>query len=206
MELTDTTFTAMIEALEKTYLNWELPDESLIAWKNVLASSISEELLPRVIADWMLNKTAAPKNPAEIIQYGREMFSAGLDSADISAELIIDSARNAYYVTDDFLTFADGYENSFAAALGTPAQEAYIVDNIRKRSNNPKILILVYDELKGELKDCFTGDAEHGVDFLRTHIKKTWNAKSNDAAKHFMISGNTEFKRLTVGDRGMLDG
>lgn len=89
--------------------------------------------------------------------------------------------------------------------MGTQVQEAYIKESIRTRSSNPKILILVYDELKGEVQDCFTGDAEHGIDFLRTHIKKTWNAKSTDAAKQFLLSGKTEFKRLTVGGYGQLE-
>ena len=205
MELTDMTFATIIAALKKAYLNWELPEESIEMWKNILAVSVSEELLPVIIMDWVSNKSTAPKNPAEIIQYGRNMFSAEHDGADTSAEIIIDSARNAYFVSDDFLTFADEYSNSFASALGTPTQEAYIVDNIRKRSNNPKILILVYDECKGSVKDCFTGDAEHGVEFLRNHIKKSWNTKVDEAAKEFLKSDNADFKRLTGSNNGYLE-
>ena len=205
MELTDTTFVTIIAALKKAYLNWELPEQSIETWKNILSVSVSEELLPVIIMNWVSNKSTAPKNPAEIIQYGRNMFSAEHDGADTSAEIIIDSARNAYFVSDDFLTFADEYSNSFASALGTPAQEAYIIDNIRKRSNNPKILILVYDECKGSVKDCFTGDAEHGVEFLRNHIKKSWNTKVDEAAKEFLKSDNADFKRLTGSNNGYLE-
>ena len=75
--------------------------------------------------------------------------------------------------------------------LGTPAEEAFIVDNIRKSSSNPKILILVYDELKGEVEGCFKGDAEHGIEFLRNHIKKNWNTKVDDAVKEYLKSGGS---------------
>ena len=207
MKLTNRTFNDSIEALKNTYLNWELPEESVITWKNVLALAISEELFPKVIADWMLHKTVAPKNPAEIIQHGHNMFNAEYGSADTEAELIIESARSAYYVSDDFLTFADTYENSFAAALsGMPAQEAYIKDSIKNHSSNPKVLILVYDELKGEVKDCFTGDAEHGVEFLRNHIKKHWNEKINEVVKDFLVFGNIDFNRLIGNHNRLLEG
>lgn len=206
MRLTDNTFAATITALQHAYLNWELPGESIITWKNVLSLSISDELLPRVITDWILSMTTPPKNPAEIIKHASKMVTDKCDSADTSAEILIDSARNAYYASDDFLTFADEYSNSFAAAMGTPAQEAYIIENIRKRSSSPSVLIFVYDDCKGALRDCFTGDAEHGVEFLRTQIKKNWNEKASNAAKEFLISGETEFMGLPGGNYGMLEG
>lgn len=206
MKLTDNTFVNMIATLKKTYINWELPESSVDVWFNILTLAVSDELLPIIILNWVSNKSTAPKNPAEIIQHGRNMVKSEYDSADTESELIIESARNAYYATDDFLTFADMYSDSFAAALGTPAQEAYIKENLRKHSSNPQVLILVYDELKGEVKDCFTGDAEHGVEFLRTHIKKSWNAKLDDTAKAFLKSGNTDFIRLAGNDYELLEG
>ena len=206
MELTDMTFATIIAALKKAYLNWELPEESVEMWKNIMAVSVSEELLPVIIMDWVSNKTAPPKNPAEIIKLASKMVAEEWDSADASAEILIDSARNAYYASDDFLTFADEYDNSFASAFGMPAQEAYIKENIRTHSSNPKILILVYDELKGEVEDCFKGDAEHGVEFLRNHIKNRWNTKVDEAAKEFLKSGNSDFKRITGSSYGMLEG
>ncbi|MBQ1295253.1 MAG: hypothetical protein IIY21_14520 [Clostridiales bacterium] len=205
MRLSDRTFAEAVDALHQAYTSWELPDTSITTWKNVLALSISDELLPAVILDWVMTVTTPPKNPAEIIKHANEMVRNEYDGADTAAQILIDSARNAYYATDDFLTFADEYSGSFASMLGQPAQEAYVIHNIRQQATSPNILILVYDELKGELKDCFTGDAEHGVDFLRTHIKKTWNAKSTDTAKQFLISGKTEFKRLTDGGYGQLE-
>lgn len=205
MKLTNKTFKNMIQALQKNYLNWELPDESVTAWKNVLALSISDELLPMVILDWITTVTAPPKNPAEIIKHAGKMIADKWDNADTSADIIIDSARNAYYATDDFLTFADDYSNSFASVFGTPAQEAYIKNNINKRSTSPKVLILVYDECKGAVKDCFKGDAEHGVDFLRNQIKKSWNAKLADDIKKFLISDDNDIKRLLGGAYGSLE-
>lgn len=205
MKLTNKTFKNTIQALQKNYLNWELPDESVTAWKNVLALSISDELFPMVILDWITTVTAPPKNPAEIIKHAGKMVADKLGNADTSADIIIDSARNAYYVTDDFENFTAEYENSFASVLGTPAQEAYIKENIRNRSSNPKILILVYDELKGSIKECFTGDAEHGIEFLRNSIKKSWKEKVDDAVKEYLKSGNTDFRRLTGSSYGQLE-
>ena len=207
MQLTDKTFVNMIATLKKTYINWELPDESVDIWMKILALSVSDEMLPIIILNWVSNKATAPKNPAEIIQHGHNMFNAKYGSADTEAELIIESARSAYYASDNFLTFADTYENSFAAALsGMPAQEAYIKDSIKNHSSNPKVLILVYDELKGEVKDCFTGDAEHGVEFLRNHIKKHWNEKINEVVKDFLVSGNIDFNRLIGNHNRLLEG
>lgn len=196
MKLSDTTFVTIIATLKKAYLNWELPEQSIETWKNILALSVSDELLPRIVLDWVSNKTTAPKSPAELIQYGRNRFNAQYDSADTAADLIITSARDAYYVTDDFEDFTIEYENSFEAAIsGRPAQEAYIVNTIKEHSSNPKVLIMVYDELKGEVQDCFTGDAENGVEFLRNHIKKSWTKKIDEVAKDFLVSGNS-IKRL----------
>lgn len=197
MKLTDETFNNMLDALEQNYLNWELPDESLTTWKKLLALSISEELLPKIILDWILNVKEPPKSATDIIRYGRDMYKKEVDSADVSAEILIDSARNAYTATDDFLVFADEYRDSFASALGRPAEEAYIAYKIKEHSVSPKVLIMVYDELKGEVQDCFTGDAENGVEFLRNHIKKSWTKRIDEAAKDFLISGNS-IKRLGV--------
>lgn len=205
MNLTDTTFVTIIATLKKAYLNWELPEQSIETWKNILALSVSDELLPRIVLDWVSNKTNPPINPAEIIQHGHNMAKAEFDNADISADLIISGARNAYYVTDDFINFTAMYENSFESARGTPAQEAYIRENIRNRSSNPKILILVYDELKGSVKECFTGDAEHGIEFLRNNIKKSWKEKVDDAVKEYLKSDNTDFRRLTGSSYGQLE-
>ena len=192
MKLTNKTFNDMIEALEKNYINWELPDESLATWKNVLALSISDELFPKVILDWILTVTTPPKNPAEIIKHGSDMFKKKYDSADTSAEILLGSARKAYTVSDDFLSFADMYQDSFASAIsGIPAEEAYIAYSIKEHSGTPNVLILVYDEVKGDLKSCFTGDAEHGVEFLRGQIKKKWNEKMTDAAKDFLRTGGS---------------
>jgi hypothetical protein len=63
----------------------------------------------------------------------------------------------------------------------------------------------VYDELKGEVEDCYTGDAEHGVEFLRNHIKKSWNTKIDEAVKDFLVSGNSDFSRLAENHNGFLE-
>lgn len=205
MQLTSKTFKDSLTALESTYLNWKLPKDSVTTWKKVLSLVISDEFYPMVILDWISHITTPPKNPAEIIKHASEMVSKEYGSADTSADIIIDSARNAYYVTDDFENFTAEYENSFASILGTPAQEAYIKENIRNRSSNPKILILVYDELKGSIKECFTGDAEHGIEFLRNNIKKSWKEKVDDAVKEYLKSGNTDFRRLAGSGYGQLE-
>lgn len=205
MKLTNKTFKTMVQALQKNYLNWELPDESVTNWKNILALAISDEFLPKVILDWMMTVTTPPKNPAEIIKHASEMVSKTYGSADTEANILIDSARNAYYATEDFESFAEEYSESFASMIGPSAQEAYIINSIRENSNSPSILILVFDEYKGALKDCFTGDAERGVEFLRTHIKKCWNTKSTETAKGFLISGKTDIGRLTGRNSGMLE-
>ena len=205
MKLTNKTFNATIKTLHNTYMNWEISEAQATLWKKVLALVISDEFYPMVILDWISHITTPPKNPAEIIKHASEMVSKEYGSADAETELLISSSRDAYYVTEEFQTFAEDYADSFASILGTPAQEAYIKENIRKHSSCYKVLIMVYDELKGEIKGCFTGDAEHGVEFLRTHIKKNWNAKTADVAKQFLISGETDFKRLLGGDYGQLE-
>ena len=206
MKLSANTFAEAIDALHQAYMNWELPDDSITVWKNILALSISDELLLKVVLDWILNKTTPPKNPAELIKHGRDIFNSDYDNADTAAQILIDSARNAYYTTDDFLTFADEYEGSFAAVIaGKSTQDAYIIDSIREHSSSPNILIMVFDEVKGDLKDCFTGDAEHGIEYLRTHIKKSWNAKLTDAAKVFLTSGETDLRRLLGDNSGNLE-
>lgn len=207
MKLTDSRFKSVIDTLCDAYPGWNLPDNQKKIWKIVLKRTISDELLPQVIADWISYTVNPPKNVAEIIKYGQDIFKSQFDSADVSAELIISSARNAYYSTDDFEMFTDIYSNSFAAVVNDmPAQEAYIKENIRKHSSNPKVLIMVYDELKGEVKDCFTGDAEHGVAFLRNHVIKIWNTKIDDVAKDYLVSGNSDFNRLTENYKGLLEG
>ena len=195
MKLTDQVFMEAIDALEHNYINWNLPNTSLSTWKNVLTLAISDEFLLQVIVDWITNVTTPPKNPAEIIKHANNMFKKKYDSPDTAAELLIDSARKAYTVSDDFVAFDEMYRDSFAYGISRiPAQEAYIKENIEKRSKNPKVLILVYDEVKGDLKSCFTGDAEHGIDFLRGQIKKKWNDKMTDAAKEFLkADGATGF-------------
>lgn len=194
MTLTDDTFINMIATLKRTYINWELPDTSVDTWMNVLALSVSDELLPKIILDWISNKTMPPKSPAELIKHGRDMVTKEYGNADSETELLIESSRKAYYAAEDFLSFADDYDKSFASMIsGKPAQEAYIIDSIKEHSSNPKVLILVYDEIKGDLKDCFTGDAEHGIEFLRSQIKKKWNEKSTDAARAYLMSGSTGF-------------
>ncbi len=205
MKLTSKTFKDSLTALESTYLNWKLPKDSVTTWKKVLSLVISDEFYPMVILDWISHITTPPKNPAEIIKHASEMVSKEYGSADTSADIIINSARNAYYASDDFINFTAMYENSFESARGTPAQEAYIKENIRNRSSNPKILILVYDELKGSVKECFTGDAEHGIEFLRNNIKKNWKEKVDDAVKEYLKSGNTDFRRLTGSGYGQLE-
>lgn len=192
MKLTNKTFNSAIKTLHNTYLNWELTEAQATIWKKVLELSISDELLPKVILSWMINVTTPPKNPAEIIKHASDMITNEYDSADTTAEILIDSARKAYRVSDDFLAFVEQYDDSFAALIGNPAEDAYIRYNINKRSSNPKILIVVYDEYKGALKECFTGDAEHGIEFLRTQIKKSWSAKTVVVAKAFLTSGQTE--------------
>lgn len=191
MKLTDTTFVSIFATLKRAYINWELPESSAEIWKNILAISVSDELLPVIIADWILNKTNPPRNPAEIIQHGRNLFDSQHDSADTAAQILIDSARNAYCVTNDFENFINEYEDSFEAVISDrPPQEAYIVNTIREHSSNPKVLIMIYDELRGEVQDCFTGDAEHGVEFLRNHIKKSWNTRIDEVVKDFLVSGS----------------
>ena len=193
MELSNKTFMDAVDALHLAYMNWELPDDSITIWKSILALAISDELLPVVILDWISHVTTPPKNPAEIIKYANEKIRKEYGNADSETELLIESSRNAYYASDDFLAFADVYADSFEAAIsGKPAQEAYILDNIRKRSGSPNILIVVFDELKGDIQDCFTGNAERGIEFLRTQIKKSWNAKTVVVAKAFLTSGQTE--------------
>lgn len=192
MKLTSKTFKNGLTALESTYLNWTLPKESITAWKNVLASAISDELYPMVILNWVSHMTTAPKNPAEIIKYASDMVAREYGNADAEADILINSARNAYYATEDFVAFSEEYSNSFAAMINDMSdQDAYVIYEIQKQSSSPKVLILVYDELKGEVSDCFKGDAEHGLEFLRTHIKKSWNAKSTDAAREYLVSGKS---------------
>lgn len=189
MKLTNQTFEAMIEILSNTYEGWELLGPKEKIWKVALTKCVSDEFLLRIVTDWISTKTQPPKNPAELTQHGHDMIKKGFDSAEIAAEIIIDSARKAYYVTDDFQTFTEEYSNSFASMLGMPTEDAYVIDNIQKRSSNPKVLIMVYDELKGEVRECFTGDAENGVEFLRQHIKKSWNMKADESINDFLISG-----------------
>lgn len=189
MKLTDKTFAEMITALQDTYINWELPEGSVTTWKNALAVSIVDELLPQVILDWVLNVTTPPKNPAEIIKHASDMVKKKYGSADTSADILIESARNAYTVSNDFISFVEDYKDSFASAFGTPAEEAYIMQKVFDNSGSPSVLIMVYDEYKGELKDCFTGDAERGVEFLRNQIKKKWNEKATETAKDFLRTG-----------------
>lgn len=196
MKLTSKTFKTVIATLQETYSGWALSDNQLKIWKVILTKAVSDELLLNIVLNWIEDKTQPPKNPAEIIKQGRNMFGTKYDSADTAAQILIDSAKNAYGVTEDFEDFTIEYENSFEAAIsGRPAQEAYIVSNIREHSSNPKVLIMVYDELKGEVQDCFTGDAENGVEFLRNHIKKSWTKRIDEVAKDFLISG-TSIKRL----------
>lgn len=207
MKLTKQTFNRMIDALKFANTGWKIPDAQAELWRKVIAREISEEFYPMVILDWISHVTTPPKGPAEIIKYANEMVSKEYGSADAETELLISSSRDAYYATEDFQTFEEAYAGSFEHIRSDmPAQEAYIKENVRKHSSCYQVLILVYDELKGEIQDCFKGDAEHGIDFLRTHIKKTWNAKSTDAAKQFLISGKTDIGGLTGGNRGMLEG
>lgn len=205
MPLTEETFITAIATLKRAYLNWELPKDSVDTWQKTLAISIADALLLQTTMSWVSNKTNPPNSPAEIIKHGKELYIATQDSADTSAEILISSARNAYYDTDDFEEFNEQYKDSFAAGLGTPAQEAYIKENIRTRSSNPKVLILVYDEVKGDLKDCFTGDAEHGIEFLRNQIKKKWNTKMSDVATAYLKSGKTDYRKLSGGNFGYLE-
>lgn len=206
MPLTEETFITAIATLKRAYLNWKLPKDSVDTWQKTLAISIADALLLQTTIDWVSNKTNPPNSPAEIIKHGKELYIATQDSADTSAEILISSARNAYYDTDVFEEFKAQYEDSIAAAIsGAPAQEAYIKENIRTRSSNPKILILVYDAVKGDLKDCFTGDAEHGIEFLRTQIKKKWDTKMSDAATAFLKSGKTDYRKLSGGNFGYLE-
>ena len=206
MKLTNRTFKNMIGILRDTYTDWGISVNQIAIWRDVLASKVSDEFLPKIVAEWIANESKPPMTPAELIHYLDDQIKDEFDSADTCADIIINSARNAYYATDDFQTFVDDYNESFASLLGTPAQEAYIIDNIRHQSNNPKVLIFVYDELKGEVKDCFTGAAEHGVEFLRNHIKKNWKIKLDDTVKAFLTSGNTDFRRLVGNDCGLLEG
>lgn len=206
MQLTDTTFKKMVGILRETYTDWKLSNRQESIWRYVLASKVSNELLPIIVSEWISNESKPPKAPAELVHYLDEKIKKQFDSADVSAELIISSARNAYHSTEDFETFTEVYRDSFAAIIsGMPAQEAYIKENIRDHSSNPKVLIMVYDELKGEVKDCFTGDAAHGVEFLRNHIKKGWNTKIDEVVKDFLVSGNSDFNRLIENHNGLLE-
>lgn len=206
MRLTNKTFKNMLEALENNYLNWELPDESLSTWKNVLALVISDEFYPVVILDWITHVITAPKNPAEIIKHAYDMVAKEYGNADAEADIIINSARNAYHVTEEFEAFLEVYSDSFAATINDmTAQDAYVINEIQNRSNSPKVLIRVYDDLKGEVSVCFKGGAEQGVDFLRTHIKKTRDAKVAESVNRFLISGETNFRRLPGNTNRLLE-
>lgn len=206
MKLTNKTFKNMLEALEKNYLNWELPDESLSTWKNVLALVISDEFYPVVILDWITHVITPPKNPAEIIKHACDMVAKEYGNADAEANIIINSARNAYRFTEEFEAFSESYSNSFASLINDmPEQDAYIINEIQNHSNSPKVLIQVYDELKGEVSDCFKGGAEQGVDFLRTHIKKNRDAKVAESVKGFLVSGETNYRRLTGNAHRLLE-
>lgn len=206
MQLTDTTFKKIIGILRETYAEWKLSNRQESIWRYVLASKVSNELLPIIVSEWISNESKPPKTPADLVHYLDAKIKRQFDSADVSAELIISSARNAYYSSDDFEMFTDMYSDSFAAVIsGMPAQEAYIKESIREHSSNPKVLIFVYDELKGEVEDCYTGDAEHGVEFLRNHIKKSWNAKIDEVVKDFLVSGNSDFSRLAENHNGFLE-
>lgn len=194
MELTNTTFTRAMEALSDTHIDWKLPKAKLNVWHKTLAVAISDEFFPKVILDWMINVPAPPKMAAEIIKHSREMVIKEYGSADTAAEILIDSARSAYTISRDFMDFADEYNNSFASAI-RPAEEAYILNKIKERSKSSNILIFVFDEIKGGLKDCFSGDEEHGIEFIRTHIKKKWQTVANDAANEFLKSGEIKINQ-----------
>lgn len=211
MELTNETFIATIDTLEQIYLNWKLPDEYVATWKSILTLSISDEFFPLAILDWMSNVTTPPKNPSEIIKHARSMVVKEYGSAITEASILINSSQDAYYATGDFLTFADEYNVSFASIIGTPPQEAYIIDNIMKRSGSPSILILVYNECKDALKNYFTGSAGRGLEFLTMHIEKSWSEKAKSLAQEFLLSGETDVKRVTMllsnyHPRTLLDG
>lgn len=207
MKLTSKIFKDNLTTLESTYLDWKLPSESVTPWKNVLASAISGEFYPVVIMDWITHMITPPKNPAEIIKHAYDMVAKEYGNADAEADIIINSARNSYGVTEEFEEFSRAYKNSFAAIINDmPEQEAYIVYEIQKHSQSPKVLIRVYDELKGEVSDCFQGGVEQGVDFLRAHIKKNRDVKVAESVKGFLVSGETDFRRLTENNYGLLEG
>lgn len=191
MKLTNKTFNSTIKTLHNAYLNWELPDSAITVWKNILALSISDEFLPKVILDWMLTMTEPPKNPAEIIKHANEMVIKEYGSAESEVEILIDSVRNVYSASEDYYSFLDKYEDSFSSG----SENSYILNNIKKYSGRPSVLIFVYYEYEGALKDCFRGDAGHGIEFLRTQIKKCWQSRATDCARRFLISGETEVIR-----------
>lgn len=198
MKLKDTTYKKMIEIMQDTYVDWVLSGNQYELWRHVLASKVSDEFFPRIISEWISNESKPPKTPADLVHYLDNKLKKQFDSADTVAQILINSARNAYYVTEDFEEFTIKYENSFEAAIsGRSSQDAYIINDINKHSSNPKVLIMVYDDLKGEIKDCFTGDAEHGVEFLRNHIKKSWNTRLDDTVKDFLVSGISDISDST---------
>lgn len=206
MQLTDNTFKKMMGILHDTYTDWGLSSRQESIWRHVLASKVSDELLARIVPEWIANESKPPKVPADLVHYLDEKIKKQFDSAEVSAEIIISGALSAYRVTDEFESFKDMYRDSFAAAIsGAPEQEAYIKEQIRTRSSNPKVLILVYDEVKGDLKDCFTGDAEHGIEFLRNQIKKKWNTQTTEIVNAFLKSGKTDYRMLSRNNKGLLE-
>lgn len=207
MRLTNKTFILAMDKLAESNMDWKLPESKIQTWCNLVALAISDEFFPKVILDWMLTETVPPKSATEIIKHAYDMVAKEYGNADTEADIIINSARNAYHVTEEFEEFSESYRNSFAAIINDmPEQEAYIVYEIQKHSQSPKVLIRAYEELNGEVRDCFQGGVEQGVDFLRAHIKKNRDAKVAESVKGFLVSGETDFSRLTGNTNRLLEG
>ena len=97
----------MMAILYTNYADWQLSDEQFKIWKHVLTSKTSNELLPRIIEEWIANESKPPKTPADLVNYLGANLKKQFGSAEAESDIIISSARKAYYVTDDFQTFAD---------------------------------------------------------------------------------------------------
>lgn len=202
MKLTEKTFNSGITLLKNNYLNWDIPDDTTYYWFGACSDVISEEIFPIIIMHWVRYNTTPPTCAADFVAHGEAMVKSTCDSADIACDLILNSAQAAYWGYPEYRDFEDRYTGSFAetidASLGITPQEVYIHNQIRTASKNSEVVIYIFDELKGEVKDCFIGDTQNGISFLRTHIKKKWEDTVHSFASKCLLSDQLTIARNLV--------
>lgn len=199
MKLTKETFAELLESMEAVYFNWNFPKpderpEVFNAWVRYLAGSVSEELFPLVIDDWVRTEVDPPKSVAALIQHSIDVVKQRYGDPDTETDIIIDSARKAYSNDSDFSDFC--YEHPDATI------DSFIIYNIKENSSTPRVSIEVYCKHKGGLRDSFNNGEEHGTEFLRDQIKKTWNKKATESVKQFLLSGETDIDHYKLLDSG----